>query len=85
FTFGVGSSVGGLCALGDVPRRYTATVHGGFVALAIDRELFLDRLEDDHDLARDFLTSMAAGLIALLERTAARDGGAVTSGPARGA
>jgi len=85
FTFGYGSSFGGLDNLAERPHWYTAEVDEYMVALRFDREIFLDVLEDNAEMARDFLGVIAAGLLGLRERaaghTVGRDAPA-TSAPA---
>jgi len=73
FTFRGGGSIGGIDTLADEPRWYGANVTDGLVALEFDREIFLDVLEDHHEMARDFVGVLAAGVIALMERRAGHD------------
>lgn len=73
FVLGEGSSVGGVDGLADEPRWFTATAATDLVALQLPNELFLDVLEDDYEMARDFMASMAASLLDLMERASGHD------------
>ncbi|MEQ9081095.1 MAG: cyclic nucleotide-binding domain-containing protein [Sandaracinaceae bacterium] len=70
FELGAGDLAGGLDALGQVPRWYSAEVGEGLVALSMGRDLTVDVWEDHPDLALEVLQAFAAGLLALLERAA---------------
>lgn len=70
FVFGPGDAVGALDAFAEVPRWYTASSRDGLVALRIERETFLDILEDDFDIAIEFSRALARNLLALREKAA---------------
>lgn len=75
FRFGPGDSVGGLDALGGVPRWFDARVESDLVALEIDADLLVDLFEDNVDLALDTCRRIAGFLIELREQNArARSG-----------
>jgi CRP-like cAMP-binding protein len=70
FFFREGDALGGLDMLAGQAHWYNADVLEDLVALQFDPELFLDVLEDHHEMARDFLQTMAASLLELFERQA---------------
>lgn len=69
FAFGAGDLVGGLDALGEVPRWFDASAGDGLVALRVERDVALDVWEDHPDLGLDVLESVASGLLSLVERS----------------
>jgi CRP-like cAMP-binding protein len=60
-------ALGMLEILAERPRASTVEVVEPLVALAVDRESFLDVLEDHHEHARDVLALLAAAIIRRLE------------------
>lgn len=72
FAFGAGDLVGGLDAVGEVPRWFDAEVGEGLVALRMESDPTLDVFEDHPDLGLDVLQGFSAALLALLETHAAR-------------
>jgi CRP-like cAMP-binding protein len=61
--FGPGTVIGGLEALGGVPRWFRAEAHGELALLRIARDDTIDVLEDHGDLALDVLRTMATVLL----------------------
>jgi CRP-like cAMP-binding protein len=70
FQLGAGDIVGGLGMVAELPRWFSATVQEPVVALSMEREVLIDLLEDQPELAFDFLQLMATALIALREQAA---------------
>jgi hypothetical protein len=63
FPLGPGTLVGGPEALARAPRWFTAAADGALLALTLPLERFLDVLEDEPELARELLRSLAARLL----------------------
>lgn len=73
FRLGPGHTAGGLDAVGEVPRWYTATTREQVVGLRIQTETLFDVFEDNAEMARDFLRLIARDLIQLYEEAADLD------------
>lgn len=73
FRLGPGHTVGGLDALAETSRWYTATTLNEVVSLRIPSEALFDVFEDNADMARDFLRLIARDLIRLYEQAADMD------------
>jgi CRP-like cAMP-binding protein len=73
FLFRGGASLGGLDMIAGERRWYTAEIVDSLVGLELDAELFLDVLEDHHEMAREFLAALARELISLQEQLAGHD------------
>ena len=63
FTGGPGYPLGNIEALAEHPRWYDAVALTDMVTLRGDHETLFDVLEDDFDVALDFLRAMAQGAI----------------------
>jgi CRP-like cAMP-binding protein len=85
FKLGPGDIAGGLGTISELPRWYDAVVVEPLVALSLSREVMVDLLEDQPDLAFDFLRLMAAMLLDLRLRVAAQKEARGIPGPYRGA
>lgn len=70
FEAGRGYPLGNIETLGRATRWYTPTTRTELVTLRGDHEALFDVLEDDFDVAMDFLSSVAEGALAGLERLA---------------
>jgi CRP-like cAMP-binding protein len=68
FRFGPGDTVGGVDAFADHKRWFTARTASPFVALRIERDGYLDVLEDHTEMALAFLRVMARGLLMLYQK-----------------
>jgi CRP-like cAMP-binding protein len=65
--YGPTGLLGGIDVLADQPRWSTAVTETPFTALKADREMLLDVMEDNFDLARTFLSMMARTVLELRE------------------
>ncbi|MFW5924780.1 MAG: cyclic nucleotide-binding domain-containing protein [Myxococcota bacterium] len=81
FRLGQDRTLGGLDAMAERPRWYTARADDEVVALRIDSETLFDVFEDDAEMARDFLRLLARDLLRLYERAADLEGPARLSQP----
>jgi CRP-like cAMP-binding protein len=71
---GAGQPLGILEALAQIPRWYEATVVEPTVVLTGDVETFVDVLEDNFEMAMDYLAVVARWLLALSQLRIAREG-----------
>jgi CRP-like cAMP-binding protein len=71
---GAGQPLGILEALAQIPRWYEATVAEPTVVLTGDVETFVDVLEDNFEMAMDYLAVVARWLLALSHLRIAREG-----------
>jgi thiamine biosynthesis protein ThiC len=67
--------LGGLEALGDVPRWYQAVTETPLVALAGDVDTLLDVFEDNMEMGMDYLAILAQWMLDIYERRAERGEG----------
>jgi CRP-like cAMP-binding protein len=70
-TVGPGNPLGGVDALGEVPRWYQAVTETPVVALAGDVDTLLDVFEDNMEMGVDYLAIMAQWMLGIHERLAA--------------
>lgn len=70
FRYGSGTGVGGIEALADRPRWYTATSESDLVGYWGHAENLFDLFEHQHRMAMDFIAMLAKAQIGLLERKA---------------
>jgi CRP-like cAMP-binding protein len=66
-TVGAGNPLGGVEAMGDVPRWYEAVTETPVVALAGDVDTLLDVFEDNMEMGVDYLAIMAQWMLRLHE------------------
>jgi CRP-like cAMP-binding protein len=71
---GAGQPLGIVEALAQIPRWYEATVVEPTVVLTGDVESFVDVLEDNFEMAMDYLAVVARWLLALTKLRVAREG-----------
>ncbi len=72
------SVVGGMESIGGQPRWYDLYASGRLRGFSMPTDSFLDLLEDDFDLATDFIQVLANEMIGLLARRAASGKSSVT-------
>jgi CRP-like cAMP-binding protein len=70
FEAGPGVPMGALEAIGGVPRWYEPVTETKVVALSGDVEVLFDVLEDNFDMAMDYLSTMGRGWLRSMERIA---------------
>ena len=70
FTYGPGTGMGGIDALADRPRWFTAVAESPVVGLSGHSENLLDLFEQHHRMAMDFVAMLARAQSGLLERKA---------------
>lgn len=70
FRYGPGTGVGGIEAIADRPRWYTATADGDLVGLWGHTENLLDLFEQQNRMAMDFIAMLARAQSGLLARKA---------------
>lgn len=75
FRAGLGYPLGNLETLGQSPRWYRPVALTPVVTLRGNHETFFDVLEDDFDVALDFIAAMAAGALDTLEQLSGRSQG----------
>src|SRR5262245_16602132 len=73
-TVGAGGPLGIVEALAQIPRWYEATVVEPTVVLTGDVETFVDVLEDNFEMAMDYLAVIARWLLSLSQARMAQDG-----------
>jgi CRP-like cAMP-binding protein len=67
-TVGAGNPVGGVEAMGEVPRWYQAVTETPVVALAGDVDTLLDVFEDNMEMGVDYLAIMARWMLGIYEQ-----------------
>lgn len=70
FRYGPKTAVGGVDAVADKPRWYSATAETKVLGLRGMSDRFVDLLENDFSLASNFLAALASALVSLLARKA---------------
>jgi CRP-like cAMP-binding protein len=70
FRFGPNTGVGGVDAVAEKPRWYSATAETKVLGLRGTTDRFIDLLENDFSLASNFLAALASALVTLLARKA---------------
>ncbi len=74
FEAGPGFPLGGIETLAGEPRWYTATTKTRLFALELSVEGLIDVLEDNFDMAMDFLAAVSHVTLGLIERIAGSGG-----------
>jgi CRP-like cAMP-binding protein len=70
FRYGPNTAIGGVDAVADKPRWYSATAETKVLGLRVMSDRFVDLLENDFSLASNFLASLASALVRVLARKA---------------
>jgi CRP-like cAMP-binding protein len=67
FRAGPGTPLGASEMMAELPRWYDATAETGVTALSASTEALLDVLEDNYEMARDYLALWAQAVLAIIE------------------